>query len=264
VAKALLDGHHLDVQLSQVLLKHVCGAPLGLTDLQDLDWPLYSSLAQLAEIDVTDLALTFSVETHAYGTVETRDLCPGGSEKAVTQENKHEFIALRLREGLFEGSRANLNAFLRGVYTVIPPELFLLVSSRDLALMLSGTPKIDVDEWASHTRYRGDFTDEGASHRVVVWFWEAVRAYPPKRRAELLQWTTGHARVPVQGFGHLMGRDGVLRRFTLTSIELEAAIYPRAHTCFNRIDVPLFRSKADLVEAFEFVLDLSDDTFTMD
>mmetsp|Transcript_21923 Transcript_21923/g.65705 ORF Transcript_21923/g.65705 Transcript_21923/m.65705 type:complete len:1135 (-) Transcript_21923:106-3510(-) len=264
VAKALLDATHLDAQLNPCLLKHICGAPLGLRDLQDLDWPLYSSLHQLAEIDVTDLCLTFAVESQNYGVVESRELVPGGADKAVTEENKHEFIALRLREGLFEGARANLNAFLRGVYAVIPAELFLLVSSRDLALMLSGTPTIDVDEWVAHTQYRGGFQEKGADHPVVAWFWECLRAMSADRQAQLLQWTTGHARVPVQGFGHLMGRDGVLRKFTLTSIELDAAIYPRAHTCFNRIDVPLFRSKADLVEAFEFVLDLSDDTFTMD
>ena len=61
VAKALLDGTHLDAEMSQVLLKHVCGAPLGLDDLQDLDVQLWRSLKQLTEIDVTDLALTFAV-----------------------------------------------------------------------------------------------------------------------------------------------------------------------------------------------------------
>ena len=91
-----------------------------------------------------------------------------------------------------------------------------------------------------------------------------VRAWSPERRAQLLQWTTGHARVPVQGFSHLMGRDGVLRKFTLTSLELSQAVYPRAHTCFNRIDVPLYRTKEELVSGFEFVLELGDQTFTMD
>ena len=68
----------------------------------------------------------------------------------------------------------------------------------------------------------------------------------------------------VQGFSHLMGRDGVLRKFTLTSLELTKAVYPRAHTCFNRIDVPLYRTKEELVAGFEFVLELGDQTFTMD
>ena len=48
------------------------------------------------------------------------------------------------------------------------------------------------------------------------------------------------------------------------SMELTQAVYPRAHTCFNRIDVPLYRTKEELVAGFEFVLELGDQTFTMD
>ena len=55
-----------------------------------------------------------------------------------------------------------------------------------------------------------------------------------------------------------------MRKFTLTSLELSQAVYPRAHTCFNRIDVPLYRTKEELVAGFEFVLELGDQTFTMD
>ena len=47
-------------------------------------------------------------------------------------------------------------------------------------------------------------------------------------------------------------------------LELTQAVYPRAHTCFNRIDVPLYRTKEELVASFEFVLELGDQTFTMD
>ena len=47
-------------------------------------------------------------------------------------------------------------------------------------------------------------------------------------------------------------------------VELTQAVYPRAHTCFNRIDVPLYRTKEELVASFEFVLELGDQTFTMD
>ena len=118
--------------------------------------------------------------------------------------------------------------------------------------------------FSAQTRYRGAFATKKADHTVVQWFWEALRGFTPEQRAQLLQWTTGHARVPVQGFSHLMGRDGVLRKFTLTSVELSQAVYPRAHTCFNRIDVPLYETKQDLVKGFEFVLELGDQTFSMD
>ena len=86
-----------------------------------------------------------------------------------------------------------------------------------------------------------------------VWGAEALRS----------NWTVGHVRLR-GGASRGLGRDGVLRKFTLTSLELTQAVYPRAHTCFNRIDVPLYRTKEELVGGFEFVLELGDQTFTMD
>ena len=75
------------------------------------------------------------------------------------------------------------------------------------------------------------------------------------KKAELLKWATGSARCPLGGFAKLHGRDGVLRPFTLTSAELAQCAYPRAATCFNRIDLPLFANQRDLVAAFDAALD---------
>ncbi|KAH8071363.1 ubiquitin protein ligase [Aureococcus anophagefferens] len=212
VGKALLDGAHLDAHLNRCLLKHVCGEPLSLADLEWLDAPLWNSLRQLGAMDVSDLALTFSVDGGALGKVATRELVRGGADVAVTEANK------------------------------------------DDSTSTSG----------GGTTYKGAFAKAGEAHDVVRWFWEAVAAYAPERRAKLLQWCTGHGRVPVQGFSHLMGRDGVLRPFTLTSIALDQACFPRAHTCFNRIDIPLFAARDELRRAFDLVLDLGDQSFSMD
>ena len=264
VGKALLDGAHLDAHLNRCLLKHVCGEPLSLADLEWLDAPLWNSLRQLGAMDVSDLALTFSVDGGALGAVATRELVRGGADVAVTEANKDEFVALRLKDALVETSKRSVAAFLAGVYAVVPPEALLLVTAAELELMLCGTRELDVDEWRRHTTYKGAFAKAGEAHDVVRWFWEAVAAYAPERRAKLLQWCTGHGRVPVQGFSHLMGRDGVLRPFTLTSIALDQACFPRAHTCFNRIDIPLFAARDELRRAFDLVLDLGDQSFSMD
>ena len=264
VGKALLDGAHLDAHLNRCLLKHVCGEPLSLVDLGWLDETLLKSLSQLRDIDVGGLELTFSVDESAFGAVRSRDLVEGGSSKAVTEANKEEFIGLRLKDALFETSKKGIEAFLKGVYAVVPLEAFLLVSAVELELMLCGASELDVDSWMAHAQYRGEFAERGADHDVVRWFWDAVRAMDAATRSQLLQWTTGHGRVPVQGFSHLMGRDGALRPFTLTSVELSAATFPRAHTCFNRIDLPLYEDPEKLAAAIKFVLEFGDETFSMD
>ena len=55
--------------------------------------------------------------------------------------------------------------------------------------------------------------------------------------------------MPVQGFSSLQGNDGNIRRFTVDSIALETSIFPRAHTCFNRIDLPQYKTQAGTVAA---------------
>jgi hypothetical protein len=64
-------------------------------------------------------------------------------------------------------------------------------------------------------------------------------------KAKLLQFVTGTAGVPVQGFQALQGNDGNLRKFTLHG-DKNAKVFPRAHTCFNRIDIPMYKTKADM------------------
>ena len=52
---------------------------------------------------------------------------------------------------------------------------------------------------------------------------------------------------------------------TLTSVELAQCAYPRSHTCFNRIDLPLFESREALAAAFDVALDAANATgFSMD
>ena len=116
-----------------------------------------------------------------------------------------------------------------------------------------------MNEWRRSTVYRGSLE---ASSDVVEMFWAEVEGWPVEKRARLLQWCTGSTRVPVGGFDQLLGRDGAVKRFTLTSVGLDQAVYPRAHTCFNRIDLPLFTDRTALSEAFDVAL--RTDEYSMD
>ncbi|KAJ1446181.1 hypothetical protein M885DRAFT_425390, partial [Pelagophyceae sp. CCMP2097] len=262
VGKALLEGHLLDAPLNRVLLKHIVAEPVGIDDLRLVDYDLWKHLRQLRDIDDLDaLALTFSIDQVSFGAVSQRELVAGGADVAVTAGNLEDYFGLRMRERVLEVCRRGLSAFLKGVYAVVPPEALMLLSARELELAISGLPDIDVDEWMQHTNYRGEFaadaTEQEAdateaaavaptAHAVIAMFWEEVRSWDSARRATLLQWCTGASRPPIQGFEFLQGRDGVARKFTLLAVPLASAVYPRAHTCFNRIDLPLFRDRAQL------------------
>ena len=256
--KALLEGHHLGAYLNPVLMKFVAAEPVELEDLQLLDFELWRSLDQLADMapDVVEsLALTFAVESHSFGAVETTELVPGGANIEVTAANVDDFVSMRWRERIFGCCAGSLGSLLAGLYDVVPPEALMLLSARELELVAMGVPEIDVDDWARSTVYKGAFAARGPEHPTVKLFWDEVRHnMDHERRALLVLWCTGSSQVPAQGFRYLQGRDGALRAFTLTSVELSSAIFPRAHTCFNRIDLPLFTTAKELSTAFDVAL----------
>jgi len=127
-----------------------------------------------------------------------------------------------------------------------------------------GAPTIDLDDWRASTVYKGACALEGAAHPTVAAFWDEVAAWDNDRRALLLLWCTGSSQVPAQGFRYLQGRDGALRAFTITSVELSEAVFPRSHTCFNRIDLPLFGSRAEVRAALDVALADEHAGFSMD
>ncbi|KAI7063301.1 putative E3 ubiquitin-protein ligase, partial [Hortaea werneckii] len=95
---------------------------------------------------------------------------------------------------------------------------------------------IDVDDWKKHTDYRG-YTENDP---VVQNFWQCIRSWDSEQKSRLLQFATGTSRIPVNGFKDLQGSDGP-RRFTIEKSGEEGQL-PKAHTCFNRLDMPPYKS----------------------
>merc|ERR1712167_475856 len=194
-------------------------------------------IAAMNDSQLSDLALTFSVARPTLNGVHDISLKGNGCEE-VTEGNVKEFARLRATADLGGQQTKSIGALVTGFRDVVPgAALLLLESPEELREAL-----------------RGAFKD-APKHKVVEWFWSYVATLSHTKKAELLRWATGSARCPLGGFAKLHGRDGVLRPFTLTSVELAQCAYPRAHTCFNRIDLPLFANQRDLAAAFNVALD---------
>lgn len=103
----------------------------------------------------------------------------------------------------------------------------------------------------------GEYEKTGASHQCVKWFWETVRDdLTDDLKAKLLQYATGTSGVPATGFAMLQGNDGNVRKFAINSILKSQSIFPKAHTCFNRIDLPLYESKEELGGYLSLVINM--------
>ncbi|KAG9635644.1 E3 ubiquitin-protein ligase pub1, partial [Aureobasidium melanogenum] len=128
------------------------------------------------------------------------------------------------------------NAFIQGFHELIPSDLVNVFDERELELLIGGISEIDVDDWAKNTDYRG--YDE--KDPVIQNFWKCIRTWDSEQKSRLLQFATGTSRIPVNGFKDLQGSDGP-RRFTIEKSGEEGQL-PKSHTCFNRLDLPPYKT----------------------
>ena len=91
---------------------------------------------------------------------------------------------------------------------------------------------------------------------MVKWFFECVSELTHAQQAKLLQFATGSSAVPVEGFQALQSHDGNLCWFALQSAKVKDQPFIIAHTCFNRLDIPMYRSKAELKKQLLLVLSM--------
>ncbi|TDH68611.1 hypothetical protein CCR75_000958 [Bremia lactucae] len=262
VGKAILDGLVLDVSMSLPLLKHLLGIPITFSDLEFLDEELFKHLCWVRDNDHVDaLCVTFSIQTPSGEMVELK---PGGNDLDVTDVNKMEYLSLVLRYRMLDSVADPLTALLKGLYEVIPKSLLTIFDYQELDFFLSGLPTLNVTDWQTNCQVR-----HGAHYKdtkgflkeleVIQWFWDVVGSFTDDQRARLLQFSTGSSRVPVEGFRALTSASGIVHPFTLQMVPVgtpPVGMCPRAHTCFNRIDLPVYEAKEDLMSYLSLVIQM--------
>ena len=242
LGKSLLDAQTCAAPLASYIFKHLTAKPVVFDDIEAVDPELYRQLKWLVENEgVEDLDLDFTVMQEVFGSTQVIELKPGGADEEVTDENKLEYVTIPLltffviiikvllliqfrfffffflfcynfryvrlkMEHMMLGSCSEqLRALLAGFYDVVPLSLASVLSAKELELLLCGLPTINVDDWRGNAQYRGEYT---RSSKNIKWFWQLVESLSNEKKARLLQFTCGTARVPVEGFKGLRSYDG--------------------------------------------------------
>ncbi|XP_041464657.1 E3 ubiquitin-protein ligase NEDD4-like isoform X1 [Lytechinus variegatus] len=234
---AVFHGKLLDAFFIRPFYKMMAGKPITLQDMESVDSEYHSSLQWITDNDPVDLDLTFAVDEESFGTTKTTELKRNGANIPLTNDNKGEYIQLVIEWRFVNRVRKQMDAFMDGFTSLVPRELLTMFDENEIELLLSGLGDINVNDWRSNTAYRGSYH---ANHIVIQWFWKAVLAMGAEMRARLLQFVTGTSRVPMNGFAHLYGSNGP-QLFTIEKWGSPNAL-PRAHTCFNRLDLPTYES----------------------
>ncbi|XP_034461758.1 E3 ubiquitin-protein ligase HECW2 isoform X2 [Hippoglossus hippoglossus] len=241
---ALIHQYLLDAFFTRPFYKGLLRIPCDLSDLEYLDEEFHQSLQWTKDNDIEDiLELTFTVNEEVFGQITERELKPGGANIPVSEKNKKEYIERMVKWRIERGVVQQTESLVRGFYEVVDARLVSVFDARELELVIAGTAEIDLSDWRNNTEYRGGYHD---NHIVIRWFWAAVERFNNEQRLRLLQFVTGTSSIPYEGFASLRGSNGP-RRFCVEKWGKVTSL-PRAHTCFNRLDLPPYPSFSMLFE----------------
>jgi hypothetical protein len=259
MGKALFDQQLVNGHMVQYIYKHMLGWPIAFRDLAMVDEEFYNNLKQLKQLadsgeDLSALCLDFTTTEEVMDIKEEYELVPGGANMEVNNDNFPEYLEAKLKYRMLDRVKPQLNELLLGFFDVIPEPLLTVFDFQELELLMCGLPVIDMEDWMANTEYCGEFETCGPNHSACTWFWEVVDEFDQEMKARLLQFVTGTSGVPSRGFGVLQGNDGNIRKFTINGVNVNVCLYPRAHTCFNRIDLPMYESKEELKERLKLAV----------
>uniref|UniRef100_A0A672IQ71 E3 ubiquitin-protein ligase n=1 Tax=Salarias fasciatus TaxID=181472 RepID=A0A672IQ71_SALFA len=247
---AVYHGKLLDAFFIRPFYKMMLQKPIILQDMESVDSEYFNSLMWILENDPTDLDLMFTIDEDLFGQTHQHELTPGGAEIVVTNETKKEYIHLVMQWRFVNRVQKQMTAFKDGFFELIPQDLIKIFDENELELLMCGLGDVDVNDWRANTKYKNGYN---SNHVVIQWFWKTVLVMDAEKRIRLLQFVTGTSRVPMNGFAELYGSNGP-QLFTIEQWGTPEKL-PRAHTCFNRLDLPPYESFEELREKLHIAIE---------
>ena len=252
MAKAIFDGMMIDCYFTRIIYKLISGTPISYHDMEDYDPVYYNSIKWLLENDFskTETSLTYSYNHDDLGEIKTVDLIENGRNIEVTEANKFDYVQRLCSSKLYDTIKLQIDALLKGFYDIIPQNLISIFTYRELELVISGMPTIDIRDWKNNTIYE-NYTEESD---VIKNFWEIIESFDNDERAEFLQFVTGSSKVPLEGFRALQGIGGI-NKFKISKVfDKNYERLPTAHTCTNQLDLPEYPNKEILGERLRLAI----------
>jgi E3 ubiquitin-protein ligase HUWE1 len=135
---------------------------------------------------------------------------------------------------------------------MVPISILEKFTSDELELLFNGKPFIDIEEWKENTEY-GNGCNQFTN--TIKWFWEVMSDLNQTQLSNFLLFSTGSGRVPLGGFAELESNRGNITKYKINSVDYVPGVknFIKAHTCFNRIDLPKFPEKKLVMDAVDFI-----------
>ena len=256
LAKALLENLTINCCFNTLIYKILLQEEIKLEDLVFIDKQLYKSLKEIKEIsimgDISLYELYFNLDIEKDGKIISYNLIENGENIQVTNKNIELYIEKRI-SFLVNTQIAGLECIVKGINKVYPIKCFSDFSGEQLSLLINGVPFIDLSDWRENTEYK----DYKVTDTNIINFWDVLGNLTQDELSKFLLFVTGSSRVPIGGFKSLESNRGNKNKFTIIKTEYnnKTVNFLRAHTCFNRLDLPNFPNKQLLYNAIKFALE---------
>ncbi|KAG7307788.1 hypothetical protein JYU34_006381 [Plutella xylostella] len=235
---AIYNSIIIYVPFPLVLYKKLLGESVMLDDLTDLYPTLANSLKSLldyTEDDVEEVfSLCFAVNTVVFDQIQVHPLKEGGEALPVTHENKEEYVELYVDFLLNKSVENQFKAFNQGFQKVCGGRIIKLFRSHELMLAVIGHAQYDWEQFEARAEYKAGYS---STDPQVRWFWEVFHELPLEDKKKFLLFLTGSDRVPIQGMKEIKIRIQPVA---------DDRYFPVAHTCFNLLDLPRYKTKERL------------------
>ncbi|GAA5813710.1 hypothetical protein MFLAVUS_007197 [Mucor flavus] len=233
IGKAVYEGILLDVAFAEFFLKKCMGKVNYLDDLCSLDPELYKGLLAVKNFDgnVEDLSLDFTSTHIENGKLISVELIPGGSNIAVNNSNRIQYIYLIANYRLNVQIAKQCKAFFRGLSTIVDIKWLRMFNQQELQIVLGGASvPIDLADLRAHTVLAG-FMEHDAT---VKNFWKALESFDNPLRMKFVKFVTSCSRPPLLGFKELVPK------FCLRNAGVNDERLPTSSTCVNLLKLPNF------------------------
>ena len=88
------------------------------------------------------------------GKIKVIELIEGGGDIDLDESNKKLYIEKVCYLEMTKSIEKQLKSFLSGFYEIIPQELIKIFNYKELELLISGLPNVDVDDLRANTEYK--------------------------------------------------------------------------------------------------------------